>query len=199
VSFSDPDSTIRGQAVEYFLDSISFASELNSPLLLVGLLQGRLSPTLPYADARKNIIECLTQCAAQAARSHITIGLEPVNRFLLGYHAKADEIIELIKEINLLNVRLLLDTYHMNMEESCMEETLISYAPWLVHVHLSDNNRRIPGRGSIDFARIIKVLKAINYQGYVSIEADDDDWFAAISASSRLLLPLFSSDKVNGK
>ncbi len=86
----------------------------------------------------------------------------------------------------------------MNMEESCMEETFIASSPWLVHVHLSDNNRRSPGRGSLNFARIIKVLGVINYAGYVSIESDDADWFAAIAESSKLLLPLINKNRIKG-
>jgi len=192
VSFSNPDAAIREKAIEQFFGAVRYAAELSAPLLLVGLLQGKISPSQSYQDARKNIIECLTICAREAAKSHITIGLEAINRFMLGYHTKSEEIIGVLKEINMPNVKLLLDTFHMNIEESCMEETLITSAPWLTHVHLADNNRLIPGRGSINFVRIMKILKAMNYQGYVSIESEDDDWFVSISESSRLLLPLIS-------
>lgn len=192
VSFSNPDASIREQAVKHFFGSIQFAKEIGAPLLLVGLLQGKLSTSQSYLDARKNIIECITRCALEAEKFHITIGLEAINRFMLGYHTKAEEIIELLKEINIPNVKLLLDTFHMNIEESCMEETLITSAPWLTHIHLADNNRLIPGRGTINFVRIVKVLKAMKYKGFISIESDDNDWLASISESSRLLLPLIS-------
>lgn len=198
VSFSDPDPSVRERAIEHFFSAIQYATDFDVPLLLVGLLQGQRSPSQPYPAVRKNIIECLIRCASQAAKNQITLGLEPVNRYLLGYHATANEIIELIKEINLPNIRLLLDTYHMNMEERCMEETLIASSPWLVHVHLSDNNRHSPGRGSLNFSRILKVLEAINYKGYVSIESDDADWFAAIAESSKLLLPLINKNRMKG-
>lgn len=190
VSFSSPDQTIREKAVNHFIEAIHYAEDLETPLLLVGLLQGRLSSEQNYQDARKNIIDCLVRCAETAAKSNITIGLEAINRFTLGYHSKAEQIIELLREMNAPNIRLLLDTFHMNIEESCLEETLILSAPWLGHVHLADNNRLAPGRGNLDFVRIIKILKALDYQGYISIESDDYDWFPAISDVSRLLLPL---------
>jgi sugar phosphate isomerase/epimerase len=192
VSFSNPDEIVREKAVELFFGSIKFAKDIGASLLLVGLLQGKLAPSQNYRDARRNIIECLTKCAREAEKFHLTIGLEAINRFMLGYHTKSEEIIGLLKEINMPNVKLLLDTFHMNIEESCMEETLITSAPWLTHIHLADNNRLSPGRGNINFVRIVKVLKATKYEGFVSIESDDNDWLASISESSRLLLPLIS-------
>jgi 5-keto-L-gluconate epimerase len=192
VSFSNPDKSVRIKAINLFYDAIHYASDIGAPLLLVGLLQGRLLPSQSYQEARKYISDCLIDCAKEAEEHQIVICLEAINRFLLGYHSKADEVIGLLKEINLPNVKLLLDTFHMNIEESCIEATLITSASQLRHIHFADNNRLIPGRGSINFYRIARVLKAIDYQGFISIESDDSDWFASISESSKLLLPLIS-------
>ncbi len=192
VSFSHPDKTVRAKAIKLFYDAIHYASNVGARLLLVGLLQGRLLPSQSYKNAREFISECLIGCAHESEKYQIIICLEAVNRFLLGYHSKSEEIIGLLKEIDLPNVKLLLDTFHMNIEENCIEATLISAAPWLTHMHFADNNRLIPGRGSINFHRIMKVLKAINYQGYISIESDDSDWYTSITNSSKLLLPFLN-------
>ena len=192
VSFCSPDPKVRAQAVGHFTNLIHYASEIGVQLLLLGLLQGKLSPSQTYPEARHNIVECLEKCAYQAAKSQVTIGLEPVNHFLLDYHTKSENIIGLIKDLNMPNIGLLLDTYHMNLEEDSIEETLVSAAPWLIHVHFADDNHEIPGKGTLNFSSFVKSLKEINYQGYVSVEVDDADWMTSIPACSKLLLPLIS-------
>lgn len=193
VSFSHPDENIREQAINYFKEAIQYGSDVGASLLLTGLIQGKISPSWSFQDARKNIHKCLVACANEAQKFGSEIDLEAVNHFELGYHSKAQEVIEFIKQINQPNVKLLLDTFHMNMEERCIEETLILSAPYLSHMHFADNNRRIPGRGSIDFRRIVRTLQALNYQGCISIESNDEDWEAAIMESANYLLPMLNS------
>jgi len=65
---------------------------------------------------------------------------------------------------------MLIDTFHMNIEEVSIYESIIKAKDYITHVHLADSNRWAPGSGHLDFAKIIKTLEEINYKGYLSAE-----------------------------
>jgi len=75
-----------------------------------------------------------------------------------------------IDKIGMPNVGLLADTFHMNIEEVSMYESIVEAKDYITHVHFADSNRWAPGYGHLDFQKIVKTLKEINYQGYVSAE-----------------------------
>jgi len=96
--------------------------------------------------------------------------LEPLNRYSTPYFVQAKDAIDLSSKINHDHLLLLLDTYHMNIEEKNFAEAINDSNKFLKHIHLSDNNRLMPGRGHIDFDLIIKSLKNINYKNNMSFE-----------------------------
>ena len=96
--------------------------------------------------------------------------LEPLNRYSTPYFVQAKDAIDLSSKINHDHLLLLLDTYHMNIEEKKISEVINDSKKFLKHIHLSDNNRLMPGRGHIDFDLIIKSLKNINYKNKISFE-----------------------------
>ncbi|GAH90583.1 unnamed protein product, partial [marine sediment metagenome] len=65
---------------------------------------------------------------------------------------------------------MLIDTFHMNIEEVSIYESIIKAKDYITHVHLADNNRWAPGSGHLNFAQVIEVLEKINYKGYLSAE-----------------------------
>lgn len=68
--------------------------------------------------------------------------------------------------------KILPDTYHMNIEERSLSAALVKYRHLYDNVHISDNNRRFPGFGAIDFYQILSLLKALDYRGFISIEGN---------------------------
>ena len=76
----------------------------------------------------------------------------------------------MVDEVNSSFIKLLVDTFHMNIEERSMTESIKPAKGYIGHVHFSDNNRLAPGQGHIDFRSIAKILQAIDYQGFVSGE-----------------------------
>jgi len=81
-----------------------------------------------------------------------------------------DEGIKLIKEIGSGALKLLADTFHMNIEEKSFPEALRRARHHLAYLHFSDSNRQAPGSGLINFKEIIDVLKEIGYEGTISFE-----------------------------
>ena len=85
------------------------------------------------------------------------------------------------------NLGLLADTFHMNIEEVSIEDSLIQAKDYLTHVHFADSNRWAPGCGHLDFRKVIETLKKIDYQDYVSAEIlplPDSDSCALLTAKT---------------
>jgi len=75
-----------------------------------------------------------------------------------------------IKKIDTANIGMLIDTFHMNIEEASIYGSMKNSRNYISHVHVADSNRWAPGSGHLDFARIIKTLEEIDYKGYISAE-----------------------------
>jgi sugar phosphate isomerase/epimerase len=98
------------------------------------------------------------------------IALEALNRYethLLKTLADADQLRRLIE---LPNVQLMADVFHMNIEEDSVAGALGAHIEHIVHVHLADNQRREPGSGQLDFASVFEVLAGHEYDGALAME-----------------------------
>jgi D-psicose/D-tagatose/L-ribulose 3-epimerase len=105
------------------------------------------------------------------AKDHdVRLLLEPLNRYCSQYCNRAEEAADIAKEINHENFGILLDTYHMNIEEDSIESAIRDSGDWLRHTHFADNNRKMPGYGHIEFRSIIDCLKKIGYDEYICFE-----------------------------
>jgi D-psicose/D-tagatose/L-ribulose 3-epimerase len=103
----------------------------------------------------------------------IQLLLEPLNRYSTPYCATAKDAIAIAQQVGSLGV--LLDTFHMNIEEDQFKDAIQSSSTLLRHMHFADNNRKMPGFAHIDFSTIIKSLNEIGYDGYISFEPNIAD------------------------
>jgi D-psicose/D-tagatose/L-ribulose 3-epimerase len=103
----------------------------------------------------------------------IQLLLEPLNRYSTPYCATAKDAIAIAQQVDSLGV--LLDTFHMNIEEDQFKDAIQSSSTLLRHMHFADNNRKMPGFAHIDFSTIIKSLNEIGYDGYISFEPNIAD------------------------
>ena len=116
------------------------------------------------------LVEALRECAAVAAETGVRFALEPLNRYETDLvHTVADGL-DLVERVGAGNLGLLLDTFHMNVEEPVIEESIRACGDRIFHFHVADSNRWHPGAGHLDFDSILEVLYTIGYQGYVSGE-----------------------------
>ena len=169
LSFSDPDETIRRMAVERINNQIIFASNFNAQVI-IGLIRGNVEESVGRAEAEEWTIDCLRKCTEFAKKHKIWLTLEPVNRYESNFINTLSEGIEFIERVGASNLGLLADTFHMNIEEVSIYDSIIHAKGYITHVHFADSNRWAPGCGHLDFAKIVQTLKKINYQGYVSAE-----------------------------
>ena len=169
LSFSDPDEVVRKTAVERINDQIVFASHFNAQVI-IGLIRGKIEDGVNRAEAEEWTIDCLRKCTEFAKKYNIRLTLEPVNRYESNFINTLNEGIEFIKRVGASNLGLLADTFHMNIEEVSIYDSIVQAKDYITHVHFADSNRWAPGCGHLDFAKIVQTLKKIGYQGYVSAE-----------------------------
>jgi sugar phosphate isomerase/epimerase len=165
---ADPDRAALAQA--RLKDMIDLAAAVKAPVVTVGSFRGRLASSGP--GARERLVAILHEAGAYAERRGVRLALEALNRYEADVIHTADEGLALVREVGSDAVGLLLDTYHVNIEERSWTEPFrqAMAAGRLWHVHLGDNNRQYPGRGLIDFGAIVRTLCAGGYGGYLSAE-----------------------------
>ncbi len=110
----------------------------------------------------------LNRLANRSKEHEIDLLLEPLNRYSTPYCLNLEDALFVIT--NCKNLGIMLDTYHMNIEEDSFEDTILKSKGFLNHLHFADNNRKMPGFGHIDFEKIIATLKGISYSGTTSFE-----------------------------
>jgi sugar phosphate isomerase/epimerase len=169
LSFSNPDGTIRKMAVERIKDQIVFASHFNAQVI-IGLIRGKIEEGVKRVETEEWTIDCLRKCTEFAKEYNIRLTLEPVNRYESNFINTLNEGVEFITQVGASNLGLLADTFHMNIEEVSIYDSLIQAKDYITHVHFADSNRWAPGCGHLDFAQIVQTLKKVGYQGYVSAE-----------------------------
>jgi D-psicose/D-tagatose/L-ribulose 3-epimerase len=173
VSSSDEMTRVRG--IEYLKNIVE----------RVGYMDGRIISGVSYAgwgcvpkddlsgdktQRIENSVNSMKQIAATAKNYNVTYCVEVVNRYEGCILNTADEAVKYVERVDMSNVGILLDTYHMNIEENSFSNAIHTAAPYLRGVHFGDNNRRCPGRGHIDFDEIVKALADIGYNDQIVSE-----------------------------
>ena len=161
---------IRRRAADYLRTCLEQASALGAgTLVLVPTFRTRPDRTGRPAELER-AAQTIAAVAGELARDEPMIALEALNRYethLLRTLADADELRRLI---DLPNVALMADVFHMNIEEDSIAAALRAHAEQIVHVHLADNQRREPGSGELDFDAVFEVLADRGYTGTLAME-----------------------------
>jgi sugar phosphate isomerase/epimerase len=127
-------------------------------------------PPRTPAEDREVLLEALAELGEHARRAGVLLLLEPLNRYEDHMVNTLAQGAELIAAVGSPGVRLLADTYHMNIEEADPCAALRSVAGVLAAVHLSDSNRHQPGAGHVAFAAVLRTLGDVGFTGTLSVE-----------------------------
>ena len=169
LSFTSDDPAVRAAAIERVKSHVPLAARFNAAVIL-GLIRGITPEGQTHGQSMAYLVEALQECAAVAAETGVRFALEPLNRYETDLiHTVADGL-DLIERVGAENFGLLLDTFHMNIEEPAIEESVRACGGRIFHFHVADSNRWYPGAGHLDFASILDVLLSTGYRGYVSGE-----------------------------
>lgn len=169
LSYTDRDKSIREQAVERTLNQIRFASVFGAQVI-IGLIRGLVEKDVGFQRAEEYFADAIKRCADYAGEFNVTLTIEPINRYETNLYNTVDECLEVVNKIGRDNVKLLIDTFHMNIEEPDILESIKKAGRMISHVHIADSNRWAPGLGHIDFAAVIDTLNDVDYNGALSAE-----------------------------
>ncbi|MFP3853605.1 MAG: TIM barrel protein, partial [Anaerolineales bacterium] len=115
-------------------------------------------------------VDSVRQAARYAAERGVELALEPINRYETYLVTNLAEALAFINEVDMDNLHVHLDTFHMNIEESSPAEAILRAGDQLVNLHVADSNRETPGRGHLDFAGILNALQETGYEGVLALE-----------------------------
>jgi sugar phosphate isomerase/epimerase len=100
----------------------------------------------------------------------VKLAIEPINRYETNIINTVESGIEKVKMANMENVGLLLDTFHMNIEEPSIVQSILKAKEHTFHFHVADSNRWYPGAGHINFSEVLDTLEKIEYKRFVTAE-----------------------------
>lgn len=166
---SNPNN--RKKAVEYFKEQIKVCNELGGKYIVI--CPSAVGKTHLLGKGNEDwdwAIDSVNQLCETAKVENVELIIEPVNRYESSIINTAEDAYRFVNELNHPSVKMLVDTYHMNIEEVDMIDAIGSVSDKLRVVHLADNNREGVGMGHIDFKAVISKLKDINYDGPLVLE-----------------------------
>jgi sugar phosphate isomerase/epimerase len=169
LSFTSDVPAIRAAAVERALSHVPLAARLEA-IIIIGLLRGITPKGQAHERSMDYLVEALKTCCAAADASGVRLALEPLNRYETDLIHTAADGLALIERVGAPNLGLLMDTFHMNIEEPSIEQSIRSCGRHMFHFHVADSNRWHPGAGHLDFASILATLRDTGYAGFVSGE-----------------------------
>jgi D-psicose/D-tagatose/L-ribulose 3-epimerase len=168
-----PDASVRRAGIDrmrWVLDCSAAlgADRVSGPLHSV---LGQFSGQGPTADELVRAVDSQQQIGEHAASVGVTIGLEALNRFECYLLNTMDDLCAFVRRIGHPNVRAMYDTFHANIEEADPIGALVRNRAEIVHIHLSENDRGVPGRGNIPWRETFAAIRDIGYDDWLTIEA----------------------------
>lgn len=190
------DASIRENAYRHMQTVIDCCAAVGAPLLCgphqvaLGVFTGRG----PTDDEWSWSVEHLRRVADYAALADVTLAEEVVNRFELYHVNTLDEGIRLVDDVDHPNCKIHLDTFHSHIEEKDPAEAIRRADGRIAHVHISENDRGVPGTGSVAWNATFDALRDIGYDGWLTVEAFGTS-LPNLVAATKIWRPLFESEE----
>jgi D-psicose/D-tagatose/L-ribulose 3-epimerase len=173
VSHEDP--AMREAGLAYLRTCIDLAAAVGSPHVVGPMYsatgKARLLPDEAREQQRTWAADSLRIAGSYAAERGVKLGIEPLNRFETDLVNTVEQGLELCDRIGLDNVGLLLDTFHMNIEEKDQAAAIRAAGARIVHFHACENDRGAPGSGNVEWDGVMTALRDAGYDGQVVIES----------------------------
>jgi len=170
---SSPDESVRLGGVDYLKRIVEQIGKMQGTLLSGVSYAGWGTPDYVMNDKRPlwdNSIRSMREIINTAEDNGVTYCVEAVNRFETCLINTAEEALRYTDEIDSKNIGVLLDTYHMNIEENSIGDAIRLVGDRLTSFHTGENNRTAPGRGHLDWDEIFGALRDIGYQNRIISE-----------------------------
>jgi len=170
-----PDEAIRKNGMAYLRQAIEATHTLGGTNL-VGPLYAAVGRTWQQTPAERArdldvLVKNLGELARYAGDYGVSLCVEPLNRFETSFINLAEQAIEVVDRVDHPNCQVMLDTFHMNIEEKSLGNAIRAAGKRLRHVHACENDRGAPGSGNVTWNEVAQALKDIKYDGPVVIES----------------------------
>jgi sugar phosphate isomerase/epimerase len=190
-SFTDESEVIRRRAVERVCNIVDFAGYLGANIN-IGRVRGQYQNGIPKEATYRWALDAFREISRRGQKTQVKIALEPVTIIETNFINTAAEAAGMADDVHEPNFKLMMDVFHMNIEEKNICETIRKYKNRNIHVHLADNNRRYPGHCGMDFERIIQTFRDSGYDGAFCAEIFQiPDQESAAEKSMEYLAPVF--------
>jgi D-psicose/D-tagatose/L-ribulose 3-epimerase len=190
------DPKYRKESLDYILECLKLAQAVGATIV-AGPMYSAVGKRrhIPAAQKKKEwdlAVKGLKQAGKMAADFGVTLAIEPINRFEIDLINTAAQAKKMVKDVAHSNVKIHLDTFHMNIEEKSFYEAITLAGKDLAHMHVCENDRGTPGSGIVDWADVANALKKVGYKGECVIESFTPEC-KAIAAATAIWRPLAKS------
>ena len=172
------DASIRENGMNYLRACIDACETLGATNLVGPFYSavGRTWKSTPEQRSKDTelLVGNLKELAAYAQKHSVILCIEPLNRFETSFMNLATQVVEVVDRVDSPACQIMLDTFHMNIEEKSLGDAIRAAGPRLKHLHSCENDRGAPGSGHVPWDDVAKALKDINYDGPVVIESFTD-------------------------
>ncbi|MCI8417698.1 MAG: sugar phosphate isomerase/epimerase [Lachnospiraceae bacterium] len=190
ISLSSVERQERERCIKCFREFIDLAGAYGAQVN-IGRVRGEFVPGIPREYTMELALEAFRELAEYAEKKQVTLILEPVNFLQCNFINTTEEGRQVVDRVSHPHFQMMLDVFHMNIEDKDIYEEIRRSQGYVSYVHLCDRNRRYPGNSSLDFEKIIRELKAVSYDGWLSVEVlQDPDEETAVRKSAECLRPL---------
>ena len=169
LSYTDPSPDVRSEAIRRTKEIIDFAGFLGADIN-IGRIRGQYQRSLSKEETWNLAVKAFKEISSYAKEKNVRIALETVTIMQTNFINTLEEGLKMVKDVNEDNFRLMMDVFHLNLEEKDIYEAIRQYQSYNIHVHLADNNRRYPGHCGLDFEKIIGTFRECGYDGNFSTE-----------------------------
>ena len=172
-NITSPDKKIREAGLDQLKWAVDMCSELNAEVLCgpYHSTNSHFTGKPPTDDEKKWSVEMLQKVAEYALPSGLILTPEALNRFECHLCNTMEDLTILIEQVDASNLGAMYDTHHAHIEEKSQSSAIEQIAPYLKHVHISENDRGTPGSGQVNWDEVFSTLKKIDYKGWLTIEA----------------------------
>ena len=168
---NSPDAAVREKTVDYLKEIITFAADVGAGKMIYGSPFSRnVAEGTTYRQARDYMKEGLLAALDLAAEKNIVLCVEPLPADCTDLFTTVESAAAFVFDVDHPNFGLMVDCKAMSSEVRPIEKTIRLFGPYIKHVHANDANSQAPGFGRVDYVEILKALKDVGYDDYVSLE-----------------------------
>lgn len=191
---------VRANAIEYVKGNVDYAAALGAEVVtFTPTACMKIAAEVELEQEWEWAVTAATTIASYAADHGVRIAVEPWNRYETYLITRTHQAVQFVDEVGASNIGVMVDTFHMSIEEPDIAAAIRNAGSRLAHVHLADSNRAAPGEGHLDFDPIVQAILDTGYEGWVSYEllpAAGDVWGVLSGAGAPEFLDPYSRSSI---